>query len=159
MKQRGWWLWPAALLIYTMVIFGQSMMPAVQSSAESGYVLAWLHGFLNRFGIEATWLTEHVVRKCAHFTEYAGLGVLLFLDARSCCAACSETWRGTLRWLHGAAVFLIPFVDETIQLFSPGRSGQISDVWLDMSGAAVGFLAAVSAGRIWTAIWSSDSRK
>ena len=38
MKQKGWWLWPAALLIYTMVIFGHSMMPAVQSSAESGYV-------------------------------------------------------------------------------------------------------------------------
>lgn len=144
MKQRGWWLWPAALLIYTMVIFGHSMMPAAQSSAESSYVLACLHGFLARFGMEASWLTEHVVRKCAHFTEYAGLGILLFLDARNFCAVFSETWRRTLRWLHGGAVFLIPFVDETIQLFSAGRSGQISDVWLDMSGAAAGVLFSVA---------------
>ena len=36
-----------------------------------------------------------------------------------------------------------PFVDETIQLFTPGRSGQISDVWLDMSGVLFGTAAAV----------------
>ena len=35
-------------------------------------------------------------------------------------------------------IFMVPFVDETIQLFVAGRSGQISDVWLDMSGAAAG---------------------
>ena len=39
-------------------------------------------------------------------------------------------------------LLLVPFVDETIQLFVPGRSGQISDVWLDMAGGAAGFLAA-----------------
>ena len=37
-----------------------------------------------------------------------------------------------------AAIFFIPFVDETLQLFTEGRSGQISDVWLDMSGAVTG---------------------
>lgn len=35
---------------------------------------------------------------------------------------------------------MVPFVDETIQLFVAGRSGQISDVWLDMSGAAAGMM-------------------
>ena len=34
----------------------------------------------------------------------------------------------------------IPFTDETIQLFVEGRSGQIGDVWLDMSGVLAGFL-------------------
>ena len=28
--------------------------------------------------MDAWWLTEHLVRKAAHFTEYAGLGFLLF---------------------------------------------------------------------------------
>jgi len=36
-------------------------------------------------------------------------------------------------------------VDETIQLFVAGRSGQISDVWLDMSGAAAGMAITVGA--------------
>lgn len=40
----------------------------------------------------------------------------------------------TFLWL----AMLIPFVDETIQLFTEGRSGQISDVWLDMSGVLFG---------------------
>lgn len=40
---------------------------------------------------------------------------------------------------------MVPFVDETIQLFVAGRSGQISDVWLDMSGAAAGMAITVGA--------------
>ena len=35
---------------------------------------------------------------------------------------------------------MIPFVDETIQLFVEGRSGQVSDVWLDLAGALCGLL-------------------
>ena len=39
-----------------------------------------------------------------------------------------QLWLGTV----------IPLMDETIQLFTEGRSGQISDVWLDMSGVLAG---------------------
>ena len=30
-------------------------------------------------------------------------------------------------------------VDETIQIFVPGRSGEITDVWLDLAGFLVGY--------------------
>ena len=30
--------------------------------------------------MDAWWLTEHLVRKAAHFTEYAGLGFLLAMN-------------------------------------------------------------------------------
>ena len=36
----------------------------------------------------------------------------------------------------------IPLCDESIQLLVPGRSGQISDVWLDFAGALTGLAAA-----------------
>ena len=55
-------------------------------------------------------------------------------------APCGPVWLE----LHRIAIFAVPFLDETIQLFTEGRSGQISDVWLDMSGAAVGM--AIAAG-------------
>ena len=42
-----------------------------------------------------------------------------------------------LRSVIAAAIWL-PFVDETIQLFVRGRSGQISDVWLDLAGMWTG---------------------
>ena len=36
------------------------------------------------------------------------------------------------------AGLLIAFCDETIQLFVPGRSGQVSDMWIDVSGYLLG---------------------
>ncbi|MEG0566546.1 MAG: VanZ family protein, partial [Hungatella sp.] len=34
--------------------------------------------------------------------------------------------------------FFVPFCDETIQLYVEGRSGQVSDVWLDVVGVVFG---------------------
>ena len=38
------------------------------------------------------------------------------------------------------ALVLIPSIDETIQLFVPGRSGQVTDIWIDFSGVMTGLL-------------------
>jgi VanZ family protein len=37
--------------------------------------------------------------------------------------------------------------DETIQLFVPGRSGQISDVWVDLTGVAIGCVLTIAVER------------
>ena len=37
----------------------------------------------------------------------------------------------------------LPFLDETIQLFTEGRSGQVDDVWLDVAGVCFGTLCMV----------------
>ena len=37
-----------------------------------------------------------------------------------------------------AFLLLIPSIDETIQLFVPGRAGMITDVMIDYCGAATG---------------------
>ena len=50
--------------------------------------------------------------------------------------------------LHRVAIFAVPFVDETLQLFTEGRSGQISDVWLDMAGALTGTVLYLAVHRI-----------
>ena len=49
---------------------------------------------------------------------------------------CVKRWKVYLC----AAVFLllIPSIDETIQLFVPGRAGMITDVMIDCCGAATG---------------------
>ncbi len=36
---------------------------------------------------------------------------------------------------------LTALTDETIQLFVPGRSGQVTDVWIDFSGVLTGLLS------------------
>ena len=130
--------WHVVILVYICFIYGNSLTPATISSQESGFLLDKFRGAMISLGWEHLWLTEHIIRKTAHFAEYAVLGGL---------TARAYGLYGRHRICNRDAlmlIFMVPFVDETIQIFVAGRSGQISDVWLDMSGAAVGM--AIAAG-------------
>lgn len=76
---------------------------------------------------------DYPIRKCAHASEYAVLGILLMITA-----ACY----GLTGYSRLITVFLIGAVyassDEFHQLFVPGRSGQISDVMIDCLGLVAG---------------------
>ena len=133
------WKWKILILVYLCFIYGNSLTPAAISSKESGYFLAKIQDFLAGAGMDAWRLTEHLVRKAAHFTEYAGLGFLLAMNTGAGIAPVFCLLKGNV-----TAVLFMPFVDETIQLFVEGRSGQISDVWLDMAGIVTGIM--VTAG-------------
>lgn len=114
-------------VVWLLVIWGQSLLPAAQSKGESGALLLFVQRVL-------PWMTEHLLRKVAHFTEYAVLGALSF-----CAFRFSSRYALSAVLLCGMAAAL---TDETIQLFVPGRSGQVSDVWLDFAG----YLCAVLVG-------------
>jgi VanZ family protein len=114
------------------------MKVADVSSEDSGRMLGLIHGVFSAFGIKAFWLTEHVLRKMGHFMEYALLGILLYQCLKSIGLGTERRW-----FIHIIIGYLVPFMDETIQLFVEGRSGQISDVWLDCAGIAFGTLLAV----------------
>lgn len=136
-KGKRRYIWAAVTALYVLFIFSNSLTPADESSRQSGFVLQTLLGILDGLGLDSIWLTEHIVRKCAHFTEYTVLGLLLFKSL--------AVWGGSAfprRLLNVSLGVWIPFVDETLQLFTEGRSGQISDVWLDMSGVAAGTILA-----------------
>ena len=84
---------------------------------------------------------QHIVRKCAHFTEYMLLGLLLRM--------CLESWFGrkikhsrslALAGVCGGTVYAC--TDEFHQLLIEGRSGQWSDVLVDGSGVLLGVLIA-----------------
>ena len=126
------------ILLVTMIalIWGHSAMPPDLSSMESGFVFRLLFAPL-AFFFGAENVTEYLIRKAAHFLEYAALGCLLSLDERR-----TLSWGGALGRLNFG--LLVAFLDETIQIFS-GRGAQIADVWLDLSGV----LAAVVAMAAW----------
>ena len=114
-KEFGRWYWWVLCALWLAVILGHSLMPAEASKAESGGLLAWLSTLF-------PFLTEHLLRKLAHGTEFALLGFLL-----------AQCLRGRCSWplLTGLVCAL---TDETIQLFVPGRSGEVRDVWIDFAG-------------------------
>ena len=121
-------------------IFSNSMAVAQVSSASSGRVLQLMQMALRRLGHPALAqrLTMHFVRKLAHFCEYLLEGFLLMLCMRV--YSRHPLRHITVPMLGGV---LTALTDETIQLYSPGRSSQVTDVWLDSVGVLAGILAAL----------------
>ncbi|MDK2968154.1 VanZ family protein [Lacrimispora sp.] len=147
MKKRL--IWTVAAVLYILFIYSNSLKTADLSSADSGHVLELLKNLFTSAGMENRWLTEHIIRKAGHFTEYTLLGMILYQ-----CVKLYDFDMEKRLFIHGAAGFLIPFIDETIQLFVSGRSGQISDVWLDFSGVAAGTMIAALLFFIYAKEWS-----
>ena len=84
---------------------------------------------------------ENPVRKMAHFSEYTGMGILVFGIWIPWVTA--EKWRlKHFRW-NGIVilwVFLSASLDEWHQTMVSGRCGTIWDVLLDTSGGCFGLL-------------------
>ena len=85
-------------------------------------------------------LLPHYVRKSAHFIEFGILGMLCLPMFR---ALTQRTFAHVLISLGYCG--LIAVTDEYIQLFTYGRSGQLSDVLIDFSGAVFGVAAICAA--------------
>ena len=122
-------------------IFGNSMQSGEESNAVSGGVSSWLKPILDPFDRMTDEYFHYLVRKLAHFTEFAALGFCL--TGVACNLKKSTHWMMPALWALCAAV-----TDETIQRFT-GRTCALKDVFIDFSGAIAGVL--VVYGMMW--IW------
>lgn len=129
-------------LAMVLFIWGNSLVPGTGSGSLSLTVVEGVRSALAAIGLPNGWVTNLLVRKTAHFTEYAVLGVIV-----SSTLLAGGPLRG--RRLFAAAVILLlaPSIDETIQLFVPGRCGAITDVMIDCCGAACGTFIRTRFGR------------
>ena len=132
-------------ILIMLFIFRRSALPADLSTIESSRLSAFIAGLLS---LEYD-LAEVLVRKTAHFTEYAVLGASLSINVRDFIRL-----RG-IDAVPPAAVFAAPWLisvfyavtDEIHQYFVPGRSCELRDMAIDACGAAVGVLAAMALNR------------
>ena len=133
-------LFTFALIACIVFIFSNSMQIADVSSVASGRALTLMRKVFTRLGMPgiASRLTDHIVRKMAHFCEYTLEGFLLMLCMRVYTR--NYIWHISVPLLGGV---LTALADETIQIYSPGRSSQVTDVWLDSAGVLAGILAAL----------------
>lgn len=123
-------------LLNLAFIFGNSLLPAEASAAISGSVKAILSWLFPMDGIAAEGTGDSLLRKIAHFAEFACLGFLLLHGMR--------TFRMPKPFLSALLLaFLAACIDETLQLFSPGRAASIWDVLLDTAGSLTGITAAL----------------
>ena len=117
-------------------------MSGESSSAESGAITDIIAKLLSPiFGKD--FLTPHVVRKAAHFTEFFILGVLGSSFLRS--IGKESFFAESYAFLCGLAVAVI---DETIQIISPDRGPSVKDVLLDASGVLCGIAVCFALIRI-----------
>lgn len=130
-------LWLVGFVAWLCVIWGHSLMPAEQSSSESARALVVFQPLFDFVGITDPDFATFLVRKLAHFSEYAMLGVLSTGMMRAWVADDALAYRlCAIPWI------LVPCIDEVIQLFVPGRDGRITDVVIDMAGGMLGMLIA-----------------
>ena len=106
------------------------------SSAESSHFVFLVRPLFNLFGNNDEVLMTFVIRKTAHFLEYA---ILVALGKRMVDARFEGSFASWM--LLGAIWLFAPCIDEAIQLLTPGRSGQPTDVLIDMTGGLCGLLA------------------
>jgi VanZ family protein len=93
-------------------------------------ILRWLIPSLTAPQFE---VVHHVIRKCAHFTEYFVFFLLLYRAVRAGRAGWRWTW-AFIAWLIAA---LYSASDEFHQMFVPSRGASVYDSLLDSTAAFV----------------------
>ena len=125
MKKKAFWIWLLLTLLWIGVIFWHSSRVAADSDAESLGLLYYVQKIF-------PWMTNRLLRKCGHFGEFAVLGFFM--------TGMFRQLRNYLLLKPIACAALISLCDETLQLFVPGRSGNVRDVWIDLGGIVFGTL-------------------
>ena len=120
------------LIAMLAFIWGNSLADGQTSGNMSGQLMQWINHFL-RLDEDGALKLHWLIRKGAHFTEFACLGLLL-------------TWLFGMMGEKEGHLFCMPLlfgmmaacVDETIQVFAPDRGPSPIDIWIDTCGVAVG---------------------
>lgn len=134
----GRWLWLSVAVVWTLVIWRNSLFPAEQSSAQSTWVMEVFEPLLSMTGL-APDIWHTLVRKLAHITEFALLGAfwtaaLTRFESGGCSMKKERLCCALL------ICILTAMTDETIQAFVPGRGSMVTDVWIDALGAVIGII-------------------
>lgn len=116
-------------------IWINSLLPREVSSAFSKLIGMLLHPFTSGSVDLVEGQGQGTLRKIAHFAEFCSLGMLLSWLVRM---LKSRKWE----WFVLPISFgvIAAAVDETIQVFVPGRGPQLRDVGIDAMGVLLGVL-------------------
>ena len=125
-------------------IFGNSLEGAAESNSKSGTVAELLRPLLDPQHRLSEETFNKLIRKLAHFAEFAALGFFL------CGVSVNIRWRRLSPRFCAPllAAVLIASADETIQRFT-GRTSMVKDVLLDTAGALTGIVLMLL---LWTSL-------
>lgn len=116
-------------------IFSNSLLDGEDSNCQSGFVMELLRSILDPNHTVAEETFHYFVRKGAHFSEFALLGVSLWLLMQSVKDRCGRFYGGMMLF----AALSVAVTDEFIQSFI-GRTSSVTDILIDFSGTLTAFL-------------------
>ena len=126
----------APLLIWIGVIF--LLSSGQGASTRTSLIIRPILEFLFPTAPEETLQLYHgLIRKCAHLTEYAILGLLA---CRSFINLSAASFRKYYYLLAAVLVFIVASADEFNQSFNPERTSSPIDVLIDLTGGVCGIL-------------------
>ena len=136
MKQEKRWFYVMVGLsvLWILFIFWHSLQTAEASSQESGRILEFVRKLL-------PFMPHTLLRKMGHFAEFTVLGLLLSgtMRVKGLPRKPAALSPGLRHWAVPLGAGLLTAVcDESIQLFVPGRSAEVRDVLIDVSGVLLG---------------------
>jgi len=127
-SQRGKLFAALFVLVGIGAAFFFSAQPASISILQSDSIF----DIFNAFGFEN--VTTHFLRKMAHFVLFGSIGAAFTF-------AFSFKVLGTKLFTYSFfATVLMAIIDETHQMFVPGRGPQVKDVMIDSAGALLGVM-------------------
>jgi VanZ family protein len=119
--------WPALVWAGAISLFSTGAFTAENTSR---IILPILHWLFPHAADATLFQVHHYIRKCAHFTEYFILSLLVLRAIRAGRPGTRFAWA----LLVVAIVICYASLDEFHQRFVPGRTAAVRDVLIDTSG-------------------------
>ncbi len=142
-------------LLWMTVIFMFSAKNADDSTEQSSFITNILMNIFSNVyrnsdlsdKMQIIESMSFAIRKAAHFSIYSVLGLLSFLSVYYLTKFSNKT-----PFISLLICFIYACSDEMHQLFVPGRSGQLRDVFIDFSGALLMTLIILAVRKIYRKI-------
>ena len=123
------------------MIFNMSSQVGAKSADLSAGITKIIVETLEKLAPSVDWgITNHIIRKCAHFFAYLVLGLLVINAMR---------WSG-IKSIKIVLLICILYAasDEVHQIFVPDRGPAVKDVLIDSAGSSVGVLVYIGLSKI-----------
>jgi len=131
------------VLGWAAVIWMLGSDPFSASSTSPG-LLEWLGWLFSDLDTRSKYRLLAMIRKSAHFIEYAILAILAF---RAALLSAPRNPMTTAIWVTLFVVASLAGADEFRQAFSPVRTGSPRDVLIDLSGGTIALVGAAWVSR------------
>ena len=117
----------------SLIFYFSSQTADISGASSGGIALKIIKLFVDSPSPELVGIFETIIRKIAHFTEYAVLAILLYQTMRSFNISTNKAFLSVII----AIVYAI--TDEVHQHFVPGRACRVYDMFIDSFGSLSGY--------------------